>query len=531
MSDMRGSLKELESICRDAAQINKDTLMKILSDSGDTEFGRVHGFKDIDSADSYRKAVPVSVYKDYSQYIARMRVGEKNLLMPYPVCRWATSSGTLGGQKYIPLTDEALKRYTRYIMLPYSIAGIGPDARKLYVSVIAPFTKKEMTITSALFQYLQERGEYHGESYAEGMDLLFTDSLKDYKSIEYCKARVALSDPDIQVFQSVFIYDLILIFEYIKFHYDMIISDIENGTVSVELPEDVKKHLLSMPVPDREWLRECRRILSDDSIETYVPCIWKGLKLLIGIFGEAFPGQEETLRNYCGDVPLYAFIYASSECVESTAFRLDQPDYLMIPGNGFYEFRPKGESDRKTVLPEEVKVGGVYELIYTTFGGLYRYASGDYLKITGFVGQSPVFRMCRRTTLVFNITGEKLEYERITEAVYALRGRFWNKRIVYSVGLDYSGSPARYQLFVEGDVDPEKAGEFSKALDELLQKGNVDYEDLRGIGNLAELSVVCVSKGSHENCSAENKPFIPAQRKPLQALTEKDRQFMLKRAL
>ena len=56
------------------------------------------------------------------------------------------------------------------------------------------------------------------------------------------------------------------------------------------------------------------------------------------------------------------------------------------------------EEDSKTLLIDEVEVGGRYELVLTTCSGLYRYRNGDVIQIVGFHENCPVLRMLYRYT-------------------------------------------------------------------------------------------------------------------------------------
>lgn len=49
----------------------------------------------------------MTTYADYEEYINRMKEdGERNLLSSYPVVYYASTSGTSGSPKKIPVTDR-----------------------------------------------------------------------------------------------------------------------------------------------------------------------------------------------------------------------------------------------------------------------------------------------------------------------------------------------------------------------------------------------------------------------------------------
>ncbi len=102
-----GLLKRFDFSTIRAVSINKGLLERLLRDNQDTEYGRKYHFSEIKSIDDYRKNVPMTTYADYEGYINRMTEdGERNLLSSYPVVYYASTSGTSGSPKKIPVTDR-----------------------------------------------------------------------------------------------------------------------------------------------------------------------------------------------------------------------------------------------------------------------------------------------------------------------------------------------------------------------------------------------------------------------------------------
>ena len=114
---MKGNktLRRLEEHSLDPMGANESLLKQVLKDNADTEYGKLFGFGSIHSIREYQEKVPYSTYDNYAPYIERMvRSREKNLITSYPVIHYAETSGSLGVQKRIPLTDRAMKVYQDY---------------------------------------------------------------------------------------------------------------------------------------------------------------------------------------------------------------------------------------------------------------------------------------------------------------------------------------------------------------------------------------------------------------------------------
>ncbi len=82
---------------------------KLLSEARETEFGRDHDFKSIDSYQTFVRKVPIRDYEELKPYINRVIEGEENILWPGRPVYFAKTSGTTSGAKYIPITSEAIK--------------------------------------------------------------------------------------------------------------------------------------------------------------------------------------------------------------------------------------------------------------------------------------------------------------------------------------------------------------------------------------------------------------------------------------
>lgn len=65
----------------------------------------------------------------------------------------------------------------------------------------------------------------------------------------------------------------------------------------------------------------------------------------------------------------------------------------------------------------DVKLGHHYELVVTTFMGLYRYRVGDILMVTGFHNNAPQFRFVEGRNVVLSIDTDKTNEEDLLNAV------------------------------------------------------------------------------------------------------------------
>jgi hypothetical protein len=91
-------------------EVQEDLLMKLVTFSEDTEWGKKFDFSSIRTYQEFKERVPLQDYEDIKPYIERLRKGENNLLWPTEIRWFAKSSGTTSDKsKFIPVSDEALE--------------------------------------------------------------------------------------------------------------------------------------------------------------------------------------------------------------------------------------------------------------------------------------------------------------------------------------------------------------------------------------------------------------------------------------
>jgi len=75
-----------------------------------TAYGKEHGASSVSGIKEFRGSFPVSSYKTLAPYIAKVRNGEHDALLPEPVARWVMTRGTTGSSKVLPVGDTHLNQ-------------------------------------------------------------------------------------------------------------------------------------------------------------------------------------------------------------------------------------------------------------------------------------------------------------------------------------------------------------------------------------------------------------------------------------
>ena len=488
----RQVLEEVTQQCREPMRTNEVLLMRILDQNKDTEFGKKHRFSEIRSIEDYQRAVPVTTYDDYVDYILSMTEnGEENLICACKVHHYNKSSGTMGTPKRIPLSDEQMEQYNAYMKhMPFGVIDkeIGRDwvdgkAIRIVESTadetLLPCGASYGALTNKLTRQFRP---YLSLLYTSPDEAIFPVSGTDTR---YLHARFALMEPDATTMTASFYSFLVELLRYIENNWELLCDDIEKGTIddSIRLPEGVRAGLLGRIEPMPERARELREVFSQGFAEPFVPKVWKRMAAVIGIGTGSFKAYADMLRDkYLGaGIHMAKLGIVSSEGFVSATYRLDSDDTVLLPNSLFYEFLPldAGDDYSKIVTLDKVEPGKAYELILTNLSGLYRYRTRDAVRIESYLEETPTVCFLYRIDQTVSIMGEKTTEEALRSAAHDTAKELGFDLVDFTVYPDLKASPVRYQYFMEisnkpADLPPKL---IRRVLEEKLAQANPSMGD------------------------------------------------------
>uniref|UniRef100_A0A453EFS5 GH3 auxin-responsive promoter n=1 Tax=Aegilops tauschii subsp. strangulata TaxID=200361 RepID=A0A453EFS5_AEGTS len=109
-------IAEFERLTRDADNVQRETLRRILAENGDTEYLRGLGLAGRTDAASFKECVPLATHADLEPYIERIVDGDATpVLTGKPVTSISLSSGTTQGKRKYLLFNEELVKSTMQI--------------------------------------------------------------------------------------------------------------------------------------------------------------------------------------------------------------------------------------------------------------------------------------------------------------------------------------------------------------------------------------------------------------------------------
>eukprot|EP01018_Ginkgo_biloba_P021696 Gb_12334 [translate_table: standard] len=447
----------IEKVTSNADEVQSQVLSEILSANAHTHYLTRFPLNGRTDRSSFKKCLPVITYEDVEEDILRIANGDTSpILSANPISEFLTSSGTSGGErKLIPMTEDDLERRT--------------FLSTLFIPVIKQYMQGLDKGKGVYFLFIREEDKTPGGLPARPA---LTASTRSMYSQLLCGL---INTNDVLRVGSVFPSALTRAMRFLEEHWREICRDIATGTLNEEafswdpfVKEAVTAGLL---LPNPELAENVERECSKQSWKGIIRRLWPNTKCINTIITGAMAQFIPTLDYYSGCLPLVSHVYASSECYIGINLQPScepsQVSYTVLPHFAYFEFVPvdtcnepaatnKNNGAEDLIDLVDVKIGQEYEIVVTTYAGLYRYRVGDVLRVTGFHNAAPQFCFVRKKNVVLSIEADKTDEVELRNAVEkgvkhleALGGILAD----YTSHADISTIPAHYVLFWELHFD------------------------------------------------------------------------------
>ncbi|KAJ7296719.1 hypothetical protein O6H91_Y104200 [Diphasiastrum complanatum] len=480
------ALKFIEEVTSNAAEVQLNILSTILERNAHTEYLNRHGLH----GRTDRKS-----FKDVAN-------GDTSpILSAHPISEFLTSSGTSAGQrKLMPTISEELER------------------RCLLYSLLMP----------VMNQYLSDldkgKGIYYKSRYfidrpydpynvytSPNETVLCSDA---HQSM-YCQLLCGLvQKSEVLRMGAIFASGFLRAIRFLEQHWEEFCEDIRRGELNDCITDSAARtavmQILARSNPELADAigRECAK----ESWGGIITRLWPNTKYIDVIVTGTMAQYIPTLDYYSGGLPLVCNMYASSECYFGLNLNPlcppSQVSYTLLPNMAYFEFLPvhnnKQEDDlcrsvviSKTTSPQiteddelvelvDVEMGKEYELVITTYAGLYRYRVGDILRVTEFHNAAPQFAFVCRKNVVLSIDSDKTGEEDLQIAVKNASKELerHNTRLIeYTSYADTTAIPGHYVLYWElrsSSIRPLESGilqdcclTVEESLDSVYRQGRV----------------------------------------------------------
>lgn len=497
-----------------ASRVQADWLLNRIRLGKQTEFGRDHGFQQIQSVKDFRTQVPIAGYDRFAPYINKVAAGETNALIPESerLLQFTITTGSSGVPKLNPVTNTWLREYRNawnawgmklFVDHPRRIGSkmlqmsgtwdMGRTTGGFQISMVSALLTKIQNPLLKPFYLIPDVVNLIPDPVARHYVALRLSILSDV-------GWILLMNPG----------TLIRLAEIGSTHADTLLKDLQDGTLTreFEIPEDIRdalqKHYLKPAKVGARRLATMAsqrgKLLPKDYWDAPVIGCW-----LAGTAGY----QSRYLEDYFGDSPCRDMGLVSSEGRHTIPLQDTLPAGVPSILSGYYEFVPSEDTTPdfpETVEGHDLVPDREYRLIMTTAAGYYRFDIGDIVKCRGFEGQAPLLEFVQKSARVGDLEGEKLTEHQVVEAAHAAAERLQiNLGLITAVPRRLHQEQPRYDFLVESsDVgDAQLARQFLTHFDEELGKLNFLWRARRKEGVLQSPHLHLLAPGDWDRCIQE----------------------------
>ncbi|XP_046554907.1 indole-3-acetic acid-amido synthetase GH3.8-like [Haliotis rubra] len=454
---------------------------------------------------------PFTSHENYDKYIQRIVQGESDVMFPGQPDYFAVTSGTSSGKSrpYPRQLVSDLQRlmihnvHTKRKLL--DVANVGKLKFWLDVRAAAIFTRTPSGVRRGP---LSAAGAFICP-FRPSPDAAY--EIRQEQASLYVHALFGLTCKDVTLLSCLTAPTALNFFRVIETRWEAMCDDIEHGNICKcpGLQDDVRIKLQKHLTADAERAGELRCIFKE-GFHNIGPRVWPCLSVVhTAASGTYIPAVNILRQKYLVDIPITSSKHMASEGLYGANMNIiDQmkTEYTILPDHMFYEFIHEVDVDQdnpQSLLAHEVDIGQSYEMVITNWSGLYRYRTGDIIRVTSFTGQAPNYVLQQRKGDGYGMYPEFLFTEAVSKA-----SRTWTSGTMFNymavgnfIVEELTGeisTTAHVYVFIEMLGDGALTDREKHMIDESLQETQDGYKWLRCHGNYAPAVVVQVRPGTLE---------------------------------
>lgn len=469
-------------------------LSAILAANRTSEVGRRWRFETIRDAATYRERVPLSRWVDIAPAVDAIRGGASGVLTTEPVTRLVPTSGSGGAVKLVPWTaglgrgfQAAIGPWIDDLLRRRPAVADGPA----YWSLSPAFAVDERTSTVPIG--FDNDATYLGawlEPLVQQI-LLAPTGLRHAESLvgfQYATLLLLLAAADLALVSVWHPSFFTLLWNARVGWWDRLVDDVARGTCHLPQPVGAaaERAVARRLRPRPQRAAQLRALGPGASVAE----VWPELAVISAWGDGPASAPARVLAQLVAPAQLERKGLLATEACVSVPYQGLMP--LALTAH-YFEFLDDHE---RCFESHELAVGGCYEVVVTTQGGLYRYRLGDLVEVDGRLGATPSLRFLGRADTVVDQVGEKLDEPHVAAALAsALDGEPAGAFAVLAASpVATTDSFPGYTLLVDEQVtDP---GRVASRLVEVLRH-NPHFAYACDLGQLESLRVFVVAGDAH----------------------------------
>ncbi|KAF5728350.1 Auxin-responsive GH3 family protein [Tripterygium wilfordii] len=481
------ALQFIEDVTSNADEMQRKVLEEILARNAHVEYLQRRGLNGFTDRETFKKVIPMITYEDIQHDIDRIANGDTSpILCSKPISELLTSSGTSGGvRKLLPLIEEQLEwndqiHSLRMPVISQFVPGLEKGKGMYFFFIRSEVETPGGLVAQPLVTRYYKSSQFKDRPYdpytnytSPNETILCPDSYQSMYSQMLCGL---CQHKEVLRVGAAFASGLTMAIRFLEKHWPLLCNDIRTGTINTQITDpSVREAVMKILKPDPKLADFVEAECGKDSWKGIITKLWPNTKYIDGIVTGTMSQYIPTLDYYSNGLPLVCTMYASSECYFGVNLNpLCDPSevsYTIIPTTAYFEFLPVDRSNGVSVtnsisMPKtlnekeqrelvdlvDVKLGQEYEVVVTTYAGLYRYKVGDVLRVVGFKNTAPQFNFICRKNVVLSIDSDKTDEVELQNAVNNAVKHLvpFNATLVeYTSYADITTIPGHYVLFWE----------------------------------------------------------------------------------
>lgn len=218
----------------------------------------------------------------------------------------------------------------------------------------------------------------------------------------YCHILCGLRNLDVvDSIRAPYAAGIIRAFALLEIKWEQMCDDIKCGFPSLEIPDmamrDVVVEVLAGPQLDLS-----KRIRAFCEVKDWggiVRRLWPNIRFMKCVCTGSMEQYYQKLKYYAEEIHVLGGDYFASECCVGINLDILQTPqltrFVLLPTAAYFEFLPYRFDEETDLSPHKtddfssVEVGKMYEIVVTTYRGLFRYRLGDVVRVVGFHNESP----------------------------------------------------------------------------------------------------------------------------------------------
>ena len=486
------------------ADAQEEKLLEIVRRSRNTVYGQEHGFDRISSVQDFQAAVPPNTYDTLTPYIERTLHGEANVLTSERPLMFATTSGTTGRSKYIPVTPSYIHEYQHGLHVhTYRILADFGDilAGKILLSAsndIEGYFEGGVPYGAMSGYLTRTQPASIKRFYVLPYEVC---TLKNIDQKYYLTLRHALV-ADVRMIGTANPSSLLLLADKLAAFAEELIHDVRTGSLNPAFtPEHAPPRLTASLSADPTRADELQALLR--SRGSLLPAdVWPDLRVMTCWKGGTMPLYLRKLSEPYGDVPIRDLGYMATEGRGASPLVNSGAGGVVNLTSHFFEFVREEERDAPSpefLTLDQLESNRKYYAYFTTSAGLYRYDINDVVRVVDFYRNTPVIQFERKGQGISSITGEKLTESQVTGALIEVVDANGFDVRHFTAAVEW-GEPPRYALYAElGDsMTTERMHELALKIDSALSARNEEYQAKRDSQRLGAPVLKRVAAGTYE---------------------------------